>query len=223
MWWCIYVFKLMLSCQDWKTHICVCMHLCVYMHICVCMYLSVLHWKDSCWSWNSNTLAIWCKELTHWKRPRCWERLKAGGEGDDRRWDGWMASPTWWTWVWASSRSWWWTGKPGMLHSMGSQRAGRDWATELNWTLLCVCVCVCVSCSVVSYSLWSHRLWLARPLCPWNSLGKNTGAGSHSLLQGIFPTQRSNQVSHTAGRHMHMYLCVCIYINHVHRFFFFRK
>ena len=76
MWWCIYVFKLMLSCQDWKTHICVCMHLCVYMHICVCMYLSVLHWKDSCWSWNSNTLAIWCKELTHWKRPWCWERLR---------------------------------------------------------------------------------------------------------------------------------------------------
>ena len=57
----------------------------------------------------------WCKELTHWKRPWCWERLKAGGEGDDRGWDGWMASLTWWTWVWARSRSWWWTGKPGLL------------------------------------------------------------------------------------------------------------
>ena len=56
--------------------------------------------------WNSNTLAIWCKELTHWKRPRCWERLKAGGEGDDRGWDGWKASPTQWTWVWTSSGSW---------------------------------------------------------------------------------------------------------------------
>ena len=57
-----------------------------------------IHWKDCCWSWNSNSLA-WCEELTHWKRPWCWERLKAGGEGDDREWDGWMASPTRWTWV----------------------------------------------------------------------------------------------------------------------------
>ena len=58
-----------------------------------------IHWKEWCWSWNSNTLAIWCEELTHLKRPWCWERLKAGGEGDDRGWDGWMASPTQWTWV----------------------------------------------------------------------------------------------------------------------------
>ena len=49
-----------------------------------------IHWKDWCWSWRSNTLAIWCKELTHWKRPWCWEKLTAGGEGDDRGWDGWM-------------------------------------------------------------------------------------------------------------------------------------
>ena len=60
-----------------------------------------------CWSWNSNTLANWCKEPTHWKRPWCWERLKAGGEGDNRGWDGWMASLTQWTWVWVSSGSWW--------------------------------------------------------------------------------------------------------------------
>ena len=66
-------------------------------------------------------LAIWCEELTHWKRPWFWEGLKAGGEKDDRRWDGWMASLTWRTWVWASSRSWWWTGKPGVLQSMGLQ------------------------------------------------------------------------------------------------------
>ena len=72
--------------------------------------------------------------LTHWKRPWCWERLKAGGEQDDRRWDGWMASPTQWTWVWAISRSWWWTGRPGVLQSVGSQRVKHDWATELNWT-----------------------------------------------------------------------------------------
>ena len=72
-------------------------------------------WKDWCWSWNSNTLATSCEELTHWKRPWCWERLGAGGEGDDRGWDGWMASLTWWTWVWVNSRSWWWTGRPGVL------------------------------------------------------------------------------------------------------------
>ena len=88
--------------------------------------------KDWCWSWNCNTLVTWCEELTHWKRPWCWERLKAGGEGDDREWDGWMTSPIWWTWVWASSRSWWWTRRPGVLQSMGLQRVGYDWATELN-------------------------------------------------------------------------------------------
>ena len=68
----------------------------------------------SCWSWNSNTLATWCEELTHLKRSWCWERLKAG-EGDDRGWGGWMASPTQWTWVWVNSGSWWWTWKPGVL------------------------------------------------------------------------------------------------------------
>ena len=70
----------------------------------------------------------------HWKRPWCWEGLGAGGEGDDRRWDGWMASPTWWTWVWVNSGSWWWTGRPDVLRLMGSQRIRHDWATELNWT-----------------------------------------------------------------------------------------
>ena len=65
-----------------------------------------------------------------------WERLRAGGEGDDRRWDGCMASPTRWTWVWVNSQSWWWTGRPGVLRSMGSQRVGHDWAAELNWTEL---------------------------------------------------------------------------------------
>ena len=65
-----------------------------------------------------------------------WESLKAGGEGDDRGWDGWMASPTWWSWVWARSRSWWWTGKPGVLQSMGSQRVGHDLATEQQYQRL---------------------------------------------------------------------------------------
>jgi len=81
-----------------------------------------------------NTSATWCKEPTHWKKPWCWERLKVGGEGDDRGWDGWMASPSLWEWVWASSGSLWWTGKPGVLQSMGSQRMRQDQATELNRT-----------------------------------------------------------------------------------------
>ena len=95
-----------------------------------------VHWKDWCWSWNSSTLATLCKELTHWKRPWCWEILKAGGEGDDRGWDDWMASLTRCTWVWVASRCWWWTWRPGVLQFMGLQRVRRDWATELNWTLL---------------------------------------------------------------------------------------
>ena len=95
-----------------------------------------IHWKDWCLSWNSNILATWCEEPTHWKRPWWWERLKAGGEGDDRGQDGWMTSPTWWTWVWTSSRSWWWTGKPGVLWFMGSQRIRHNWAAELSWTEL---------------------------------------------------------------------------------------
>ena len=95
-----------------------------------------IHWKDWCWSWNSNILATWYKELTHLQRPWCWERLRAGGEGEDRRWDGWMASPTQWTWVWVNSGSWWWTGRPGVLRFMGLQRVGHDWVTELNWCIL---------------------------------------------------------------------------------------
>ena len=86
-----------------------------------------IHWRDWCWSWNSNILATWCKELTHLKRPWCWERLKAGG-------DGWMASPTQWTWVWVNFGSWYWTGRPDMLQFMELQRVGHDWVTELNWT-----------------------------------------------------------------------------------------
>ena len=73
--------------------------------------------------------------LTHWKRLWCWEGLGAGGEGDDQGWDGWMASLTRWMWVWVNSGRWWWTGRPGVLWFMGSQRVGHDWATELNWKL----------------------------------------------------------------------------------------
>ena len=93
-----------------------------------------IHWKDWYWSRNSNTLATWCEQLTHLKRPWCWEGLRAGGEGDDRVWDGWMASPTQWIWVWVDSSSWWWIERPGVLWFMGSQRVRHNRATELNWT-----------------------------------------------------------------------------------------
>ena len=91
-----------------------------------------------CWSWNSSTLATSCEQLTHWKRPWFWEGLPAEGEGDSRGWDGWMASPARWTWVWVNSGSWWWTG-PGVLQFMGLQRVGHDWATELIWLAGAVC------------------------------------------------------------------------------------
>ena len=98
-----------------------------------------IHWKDWCWSWNSNTLAPWCKEYTHWKRPWCWERLNAEGEGDDEGWDGWMTSPTQQTCVWVSSGSWWWTGKPGMVQSMRLQRVRHNWVTEQQQQSVCCC------------------------------------------------------------------------------------
>jgi len=87
--------------------------------------------KKKNWCWSSNALASWFKELIHWKRLWCWERLKAGGEGYDKGWDGWMASLIQWTWVWARSGSRWWTGRPDVLQSMGSQRVGHN--ERLNW------------------------------------------------------------------------------------------
>ena len=123
-----------------------------------------IHWKEWCWSWNSNPLATGCKELTHWKRPWCWERLKAGGEGDDRGWDGWMASPTQWTWVWASSGSWWWTGRTGVLQSIGSQRVGNNWVTELNsffknWRIIALPCCVGYCHIVLLLLIINSEVW----------------------------------------------------------------
>ena len=92
----------------------------------------VIHWKDWWWSWNDNSLATWCEELIHLKRPSCWERLKAGGEGDDGGWDGWMTSLTQCTWVWANSRSWWWTGRPvACCRPWGRKES--DMTEQLNW------------------------------------------------------------------------------------------
>ena len=86
---------------------------------------------------EAETPILWPPDAKNWLtggKPWCWQRVKAGREGDNRGWDGWMASPTQWTRVWVNSRSWWWTGRPGMLQSIGSQRVGHDWVTELNWT-----------------------------------------------------------------------------------------
>ena len=97
-----------------------------------------VHWKGWCWSWNSNTLATWCKELTHLKRLWCWERLRGGREGDDRGRDGWMASPTRWTWVWVDFGSWWWDREAwcAVVHGVTmSWTQLSDW-TELNAHLL---------------------------------------------------------------------------------------
>ena len=87
---------------------------------------------------EAETPILWPPHVKSWLiwKTLIWERLRAGGEGDDRRWDGWMASPTRWTWIWVNSGRWWWTGRPGVLHFMGLQRVGHDWATELNWTEL---------------------------------------------------------------------------------------
>ena len=109
-------------------------------------------------------------------------KMRAGGEEDDRGWDGWMASPTQWTCVWVNSRSWWWTWRPGMLQFMGLQRVRHDWVTEwlnlteyqIKWKW---------KCSVMSNSLQPHGLY-----SPWNSPGQNTGVDSLSLFQGSFPT-----------------------------------
>ena len=89
--------------------------------------------EDWGWSWNSNTLAPWCEELTYLKRPWCWERLKTGGEGDYRGWDSWIASLTRWTWVWASSRRWWRIGKPWCVAVYGVTKSQTQMS---NWTIL---------------------------------------------------------------------------------------
>ena len=117
-----------------------------------------IHWKDWCWSWNANILVTWCKELTYLKRPWCWERLKAGGEGDDREWDSWMASPTQWTWLWVDSGSWWWTGRAwrAVVHVVA-----KIWTWLSDWTvlnlMLCLDFCVCVHICIIDF-------WFAVPI-----------------------------------------------------------
>jgi len=127
------------------------------MYVCVCIYVCVYIYY---WSWNSSTLATWCKQPTHWKRPWCWETLKA--EEGDRGWDGWMASSIQWTWTWANSGRWWGTGRPGVLLSMGLQRVGYNLATEQQQSVR-VYVCICVW--PVALLLWWNHDWHCCSLC----------------------------------------------------------
>ena len=113
-------------------------------------------------------MATWWEEPTHWKRPWCWERLRAEGEVSNRGWDGWMALLTRWTWVWANSGRWWRTRKPRVLQSMGLQRIRLD---LVKWS---------ESCSVVSDSLPPHGLY-----SPWNSPNQNTGVGAFPFSRDL--------------------------------------
>ena len=119
--------ELMTDCWTYYRIPCSVLYIFIQYDLLLFMYLKV------CIVYSQHpvlSLATWCKELTHLKRPWCWKKLKAG-KGDDRGWDGWMASPTRWTWVWVSSGSWWWTGRPGMLQSRGRKES--DMTEQLNW------------------------------------------------------------------------------------------
>ena len=125
-----------------------------------------IYWKDWCWSWSSNTLAIWCEEQTHWKRLWFWERLKAAGEGDDRGWGGWMASLTRCTWVWANCGRQWSTGKPGVLQSMGWQSDATEWLhnNKSIWQYMTLGTTLLIMPFTSIYHLPSHSPRLAP--CP---------------------------------------------------------
>ena len=143
--------------------------------------------------------------LTHWKRPWCWDRLRAGGAGDDRGWDGWMASSTQRTWVCINSGSWWWTGRPGMLRSMGSQRVGHNWVTELNWSWTHWYVCATGRNENVSCFVESSSLWPVDCSPPGSSVHGISQARILEWVAIFFSRESSSfrnwtQFSHTAGR-----------------------
>ena len=143
-------------------------------------------------SWNCNTLATWCKELTHLKQPWCWQGLRARGEGDDRGWDDRMASRTQWTWVWVNSGSWWWTRRPGVLRFMGSQRVGHDWATELIWAegynnfpggaSDLEPACQCRKCKRLEFDSWVMKIPWRRACYPTPVLLPGESYGQRSLV-----------------------------------------
>ena len=141
----------MYGCENWTIKKAVCRRIDTFELCCWRRFLrvpwiarrsslSILKEINPIYSWKGLMLKLKLQYFGHlmqradsFERPWCWERLRTG-EGDDRGWDGWMASPTRWTWVWVDSGSWWWTGRPGVLRFIGSQRGEHDWVTELNWT-----------------------------------------------------------------------------------------
>ena len=169
----------------------------------------MVHWKDWCWSWNSNILATSCEELTHWKRPWCWEGLGAGGEADDRGWDAWMTSPTQWTWVWVNSGSWWWTGRPGVLQFMGLQRVGHDWVTELNWRQNLQGPALREKAKSRVYLIQSeshgHGLVFLKFILPGPSEGD--GINQHQLVGGCEATGEQELLNFTFGRRNSEIIC----------------
>ena len=154
-------------------------------------------WPFPCWRWSSPlriliySLTIWCEEPTHWQRPWCWEWLKAG-EGDDRRWDRWMASPTQWTWVWASSGRRWRTGRPGALQSMWPRRV--ETAERLNYH----------TGTTMGASPWWHiaqHKWVFHIMQPLRGKWTNNQSGlAWAPSWGRNPTGKSTLLSHVAAR-----------------------
>ena len=135
------ILSLKATCYRWKSHCRQCLRVWQSLsHSSILSRMPALH----CYRKRKENVTVFEPLLwdlfiirvyfsTHLKRPWCWERLRAGGEGDNRGWDGWVASPIQWTWVWVNSGSWWWTGRPGALQYVGSKRVGHNWATKLNW------------------------------------------------------------------------------------------
>ena len=131
--------------------------------------------KYWCWSWSSSTLVTWCEDPTHWNGLWCWERLKAGGEGDDRGWEGWMASPTQWTWVWACSGSWWWKRRLVCCSPSGLKELDRTSCSFLFYELFVYIngrFSLCFSYGLFSCFLCmrsSHSI-VIKTLCHWQML-----------------------------------------------------
>ena len=132
------------------------------------------------------------------EKTRCWERLKAGGEEDNRGWDDWMASPTQWTWVWVNSGSWWWIGRPGMLQSMWLQRIIYDWATELNWTGKCKWQSVNISWASI-FASSSSTFKKKKVACNSRNTAVGTNENSQIILLAFYSINMALKIKYYKG------------------------